>query len=219
MPDIDATIKTITSQVFDAALKFSEGDSQPGIEAEYTASLFDIMEVYTDSDQPITSFRNAFRRVANDAFNATASVGWQDGGASLPISEDLQSWTNGEIEKEIGYIDELFAQLRDLRKTGATDEQNSFMADKAEGYAGALIGIYNYAKMQAAPDRDGKWFYGDTVEHCETCSSLEGQVHPLSWYIDNNYIPQMRGSETLECGGWRCLCTIRDPKTGEQLIP
>jgi hypothetical protein len=217
---IIVTIDRITGAVLDAAfaLKFSAGQDQGGIEAEYTSSLFDIMELYVDSDQAITSFRNAFRRVANDAFNATALVGWTDAGNEAPISEDLQSWVNGEIETEISNIDSLFTDLRDLRKNGTADEQNAFIAAKAEGYAGALIGIYNYAKMQGKPEQEGEWVYGDT-DHCATCDELNGQVHPLAWFADNGYIPQQRGSGTLECGGWRCQCVIRDPKTKEQLVP
>jgi len=215
-----ATISHVIEQVQEAAfaLKFAAGQSQEGIEAEYTSSLFDIMELYVDSDQAITSFRNAFRRVANDAFNATAEIGWTDSGNEPPVSEELQTWVNGEIETEIGNIDSLFADLRELRKTGTDDEQNAFIANKAEGYAGALIGIYNYAKMSAKPEQDGEWEFGDT-DHCDTCADLNGQVHPLNWFVDNGYIPQQRGSEALDCGGWNCQCVIRDPKTKEQLIP
>jgi hypothetical protein len=216
-----AAIKTLTNSIINEALaiKFAEGDTQPQIEAEYTSSLFDIMELYTDSDQPITSFRNAFRRVMNDAFNTTAETGWTDGGASLPINDDLRSWLNSEIETEIAYIDDVFTELKELRKTGTPDEQTDFIQAKAEGYAGALIGIYDYAKMAAQPERDGEWREGDTIDKCDTCVGLDGQVHLLRWYLENGYIPQQRGSETLECGGWMCLCTIVDPKTGEQLVP
>lgn len=215
-----ATIAALIDQVQDAAfaLKFAAGQDQGGIEAEYTSALFDIMELYVDSDQAITSFRNAFRRAANDAFNATAEIGWVDAGNDPPISNELQAWVNSEITTEVGNIDSLFSKLRELRKNGTADEQNAFIADRAEGYAGALIGVYNYAKMAAKPEQEGEWQFGDT-DHCDTCADLNGQVHPLSWFADNGYIPQQRGSETLDCGGWNCQCAIIDPKTKEQLIP
>lgn len=215
------TISTIIDRVQDAAfaLKFSAGQDQGAIEAEYTSSLFDIMELYVDSDQAITSFRNAFRRAANDAFNATAEIGWVDSGNVPPMSDELQGWVNGEVEREIAYIDGLFAELRELRKTGTAEEQNTFIANKAESYAGALIGIYNYAKMSAKPEQMGVWREGPTSDKCNTCVWLDGQEHPLSWFVDGGYIPQQRGSGTLDCGGYKCQCTIVDPKTGEQLIP
>jgi hypothetical protein len=214
------TVSRIIDQVQEEtwALKFSAGQDQGGIEAEYTSSLFDIMELYVDSDQAITSFRNAFRRAANDAFNATAQVGWTDAGAKLPISSDLQSYVNGEIASEIAYIDGLFGELRDLRKTGTADEQNSFIADKAESYAGALIGIYAYAKMAGDPEREATWREGPTSDKCDTCVWLDGQTHPLSWFLDNGYIPQQRGSGTLTCGGYKCKCKLVDA-SGKQIIP
>jgi len=81
------------------------------------------------------------------------------------------------------------------------------------------VGVYAEGKMMGEPNRDGKWELGATEKYCTTCASLNGKIHPLTWYLDNGYIPQEAGSGTLECGGWNCDCTIVDPKTGEQIIP
>ena len=59
----------------------------------------------------------------------------------------------------------------------------------------------------AAGSVQGQWFYGDT-QHCKSCLWLNGQIHPVSWYIENNYIPGQPGSGTLECGGWNCKCGV-----------
>ena len=133
----------------------------------------------------------------------------------------MQDWVNAEIEKEIEFANGLFDDLRERKQNPdiTESENDAYISDRVNGYSGALIGIYNYAKMTAEKDRPGKWIYGDTVDHCETCEELNDGIHPLSWYLENDYIPRQRGSATLECGGWRCDCSIVDPESGEQLIP
>lgn len=200
-----------------ATVKFKPGMGLPAIEREYQGRLESAMSDYIDSDRSVTAFRNAFRRAANDAFNLTASAGWSDGGQDGPMSDGLQSWVNDRIDREIAFIDDLFRQLRQMRQAG--EPTADFITARAQGYTASLQGIYNYAKMAAMEDRPGKWIYGDTVQHCATCAGLHDEVHPLSYYLDNDLIPQQRGSLTLECGGWECDCSIVDPETGEQLIP
>jgi len=61
----------------------------------------------------------------------------------------------------------------------------------------------------AAGSMELTWFYGDTA-HCRTCLWLNGQTHPLAWYLEHGYIPGQPGSPTLECGGWECKCGAYD---------
>lgn len=62
------------------------------------------------------------------------------------------------------------------------------------------------------------WRLGATEEHCTTCSRLNGKRRRLSWFIKQGYIPRQNASETLECGGWQCLCGLFDSK-GKQVLP
>jgi len=201
--------------------KFSLGDDLATIEGEYHERISGAMADYMDSSRSITAFKNEFRRIVNDGFNYTAVAGWVDGGANGPMSDDLQAWVNGQIDREVEFVADLFAQLRDLRRDPEkTDEdRGSFIDARADGYAGALIGIYNYAKMEAQKNQNGQWVLGNTEEHCGTCADLDGQIHPVQWFLDHGYIPGQRGSQTLDCGGWHCDCSIINPETGEQLVP
>lgn len=201
--------------------EFSPGMGLEEVQAEYQEKLYQAMQAYLESDRPITSFRNEFRRAVNDAFTFAFVAGWADAGASGPITDDAQAWLNGRIEQEIVFADGLFAQLKALRddKALTTEERLDAAQSHAEGYTNTTTGVYAEGKMMGEPERDGTWYLGDTEEHCDTCAGLDGQTHPMSWYIKNDYIPQQNGSKTLDCGGWRCDCTIRDPKSGEVLIP
>lgn len=214
------TINRLIARIYELAAqatKFSSGQDLPEIEAEYQDRIETIILDYITSGRPVTSFRNEFRRNALVAFGLAAAAGWVEGGASGPVPEDVTSWVEQRASQEADFIDDLFSKLKDLRANSTEDEQLNFAISRAEGYTATLAGVFEYGKMTALKDRPGKWELGETEKHCSTCADLNGQVHPLSWYLDNGYIPRQSGSQTLECGGWNCDCRIVDPKTGEQL--
>jgi len=201
-------------------LKFSPGQSLEDIQAEYRDKLYVVMQDFLQSSDPVTAYRNEFDRYVNDAFTVAFIAGWADAGAS-ELTDEARNAINDHISQETQFVEALFVQLKALREDdeiGMDDKLASAQAH-ADRYAQTLVGVYALGKMMGAPERDGKWRLGATEQHCSTCAGLNGQVHPLSWYLENGYIPQERGSSTLECGGWNCDCTIVDPKTGEQLIP
>lgn len=207
-----------------AAAKFNAGQELADIEDEYNTKLYGVMDDYTSSEKPITAFRNAFKRVVYEGFFATGQAGWIDAGKTGPISDELTAYINDRFDRETAYIDDLFAELKAKRKDGTPDEIASYIKQRADGYTGTLEGVYNYAKMSGNREQMGVWRYGDTVNHCETsggkigCADLEGEVHPLAWFIERGYIPRQKGSTTLVCGGWKCDCRVEDPETGERLI-
>lgn len=201
--------------------EFSPGQSIADVKAEYQDTLYQAMEEYLRSSRSVVIDRNKFNRCISDGFTMAFYAGWADAGASGPITDEAQAWLNGRIEQEKAFVAPLFSDLKALRE----DETLSIEAKlqraqyHAENYTNTVTGVYAQAEMMAQPERDGRWELGATEEHCDTCAGLNGKTHPLSWYIDNGYIPQEAGSQTLTCGGWHCDCRIVDPKTGDQLIP
>jgi hypothetical protein len=208
-------------QIAPASLfEFSPGQGLDEIMAEYQDKLFVVMQDYLYSSDPVTAYRNEFNRYINDAFTVAFVAGWADAGASA-LTDEAQSVLSGLISSEIQFADSLFTQLKTLLEDDEIpiDDKLDAAHAHAEGYTQTLVGVYAEGKMMGDPERDGKWELGATEQHCTTCADLNGKTHPLSWYLDNGYIPQEAGSGTLECGGWNCSCIIVDPKTGVQLIP
>jgi len=200
--------------------EFNPGMGLEEIKGEYSSTLYSAMAGYLESEKSIVSFRNEVRRAVNDAFTLAYIAGWADAGASgeLPLADRL--WLNDRIEKEIGFADGLFAELKSIRADSgiSQDEKYNWCRARASGYTGTLDGIYAQGKMKGNPYKMGTWRLGGTKEHCDTCAMLDGQEHPVHWFIDNGYIPQERGSATLQCGGWHCECRIEDID-GNQIIP
>jgi hypothetical protein len=200
------------------ALKFSAGQSLEDIESEYATTLYEIMDDYSNHDRPVTSYRNRYNRAVNDAFNGAVVAGWVDGGANGPIPGALQDWTNERISSENGFVSGMFSDLKELRAKGDMDALANFIQARAQGYTATLEGVYLYGKSYAINERPGLFQLGQTEKHCGTCAGLDGQVHPISWYRDNNYIPRQPGNDNFDCSGYHCDCHVIDPETQEVLL-
>lgn len=72
----------------------------------------------------------------------------------------------------------------------------------------AMRSLGAQGKMSAQRNALGTWEFGDTEDHCDSCSRLAGQRHRVKWFRSKGFIPREPGSETLECGGWNCDCRI-----------
>jgi hypothetical protein len=52
------------------------------------------------------------------------------------------------------------------------------------------------------------WVYGD-ADHCSTCEQLNGIVAYASEWETLGVKPQSPPNPLLQCGGWRCKCSLR----------
>ena len=162
----------------------------------------------------VTSPRNAFKRGMVEAFGAAFDTGWRDGGGTGMPDVDALAWFNPRVEAEFGFIDMLFAQIKDLRKDGEFD-YFSFVTQKADGYVRTLRDIYNMGKMFASKNKmltfDGEDGKPDNI--CQstggTCVRLKGQRHRASWWISHGLVPY-RGNPNYDCGAWECRHYLRD---------
>lgn len=67
----------------------------------------------------------------------------------------------------------------------------------------SLRAIYYVGLNEAATGNLFQWQLGNTIDHCETCSTLNGQVHSLATWMKSGFTP---GCTCLECGGYQCDC-------------
>ena len=107
------------------------------------------------------------------------------------------------MNEELGYLDDLFASLRDLRGTVDADAEAQLRAD---GYAATLDAVYAEGILRGKKNQMLTWHYGDT-DHCDTCAKLDEQRHSAKWYVQRDYIPRKPGA-AMDCGGYRCQCYL-----------
>jgi hypothetical protein len=165
------------------------------------------------------SFGDAVQRMAtvvSRAYVETAELAWVEAGAELPLDAETAAWARSQLDAQLGYVDQLFEDLKELRKSGDFDAGEVATA-RAAGYASGLDGFYNEAVLRGKKNQMVTWHLGATEKHCKTCASLDGKSHRISWYIDHDYIPRKNGA-AMECGGWRCDCSLVDKDGNEVTI-
>jgi hypothetical protein len=67
------------------------------------------------------------------------------------------------------------------------------------------LGLANIAQALGHPEERYEWVLGATVQHCDDCARLNGQVHTGDEWKRSGFMPQGRN---LKCGGWHCDCKL-----------
>lgn len=171
----------------------------------YRGVITDSLVTYFEGGS-VTGPRNHFRQAAQEAFYDAFLLGWEQTNKP-PLDEDAQMWLDRELNAEFAHIDQLFVQIKELRKDSEFDFF-SWVTQRADGYIQTMMSIYNAGIMWGRKYQMLTWFFGD-AEHCDTCNELNGQRHQARWYISRNYFPGRPGSDMV-CGGYRCKCHLEN---------
>jgi hypothetical protein len=67
--------------------------------------------------------------------------------------------------------------------------------------------VRNQAKVVSCGNQKLMWTLG-IAEHCSSCMKLAGQVRRASFWRASGIWPRQAGSHLLECGGFRCQCSL-----------
>lgn len=193
------------------ALK-ADGDISD-INAAYHDQITEILTGYFESGGAVTSAKNQIKRAMVESFGGAFDGGWVDGGQDLPADEEALAWFNERVNAEMGFIDMLLENAKELRKEEEPD-YFTWITSRADAFTNSVSSVYNTAVMFAKKNQMLTWQYGD-ADHCATCESLNGQRHRASWYIAHDYIPGRPGA-AMDCGGYRCKCSLVDPE-GNQI--
>jgi hypothetical protein len=181
-----------------AALKAS-GD-YTSIRAEMSGEIHDAVYDYLTGSGNVTAYRSAMALAVSAAYIAAADAGYQEGGGELPLDADTAAWARGQLDAQLGFIDQLFESLRDLRKEGDVNATAEALA-RANGYASSLDQLYSEAATRGAKNKMLTFVGSDGKESCKDCKRMKGQRHRASWWIEHDMVP---GSSAYECGGWQC---------------
>lgn len=137
-------------------------------------------------------------------------------------SATIAAWVSEQLGYVAGLWDAVDKLLDDFER--GLIKQPDFIARRRALYE--RIGLWGQSlrdlgsagKASALANMMCTWRLGATEKHCRTCARLNGKRKRLKWFTSRGYYPQQNGSETLECGGWRCECVLRDDK-GKVILP
>lgn len=162
----------------------------------------------------VVSSRNEFKQATITAFSDAFDSGWLDGGAELPISDEALSWIESRLNEEFIYIEELFDQMKELRRDKEFD-YFAWVSTRADGYTRTLREIYNEARLMVTSNIMVTFTGSSGRESCADCKRLHGQRHKLQWFIDRDVVPPFGGG--LECSPGRHCEHYLETDKGEQV--
>jgi hypothetical protein len=184
----------------------AEGGNLGAINKEYHDAVTAALLAYLEGGS-VTGPRNSFRRAMVEAFGSAADMGWTEGGGSLPFDGEALEWFNARVEAEMGFVNMLFQQAKELR--GQEDfDALAWASERADGYTNTLKEVYNNLRLRVMDNIMVTFDGDDGATPCDTCKKLKGKRHKLSWFISRGYIPP-HGSG-LDCSkGGHCQHGLR----------
>ena len=149
--------------------------------------------------------------------------------ADLIQAQLTRAWNEGMRENDLDPVEDMEPEWQEILDGLILDEYNyvdGFAADivagrdpdvpEHEGWAQFLARAVIWANRYndvvntsiiTTKEQKLLWVYGDT-DHCTTCERLNGIVAWASEWDEAGVKPQSPPNDNLECGGWRCQCTL-----------
>jgi hypothetical protein len=205
-------VPAVVEHLSEATIKAAGYD---GIRTVLNGAVFGSVFGYL-SGGSLSDANNRMATAVSRAYIETVELAYQEGGGELPLDDDTAVWARAQLDAQLGYVDELFAGLRELRRAGDFDAGEVATA-RAAGYASGLDGFFVEAKMRGSKNIVLTWHLGATEKHCKDCAKLDGQSHKISWYVERDYIPRKNGA-SMECGGYNCSCFLTDRSGNEYTV-
>lgn len=131
-----------------------------------------------------------------------------EGFTDFTLPDYLQSALTQMIVSQYSFVDQYFRDIVDSRIDGTSIDP---LLARAELWANRYNEAYNEAVRLITLNEGGnlEWVYGDDIEvHCDTCQNLNGIVARASEWDTLGVFPQGAPNSRLQCGGWRCGCTL-----------
>jgi hypothetical protein len=152
----------------------------------------------------IDSIANLISGQLLDAYQqAIADQGFTD----FFLPDYLQASLDELILKQYDYVDQFYRDIVDARLDGKPVEP---LLARAELWAQRWTEAYNEATRLMTVQNGGnlEWVEGDTQDKCSTCLALDGIVAWASEWDMLGVKPQNAPNKKIECGGWKCGCSL-----------
>ncbi len=124
-----------------------------------------------------------------------------------PVADMEPEWQeklDAIILNEYNYVDNFAADIVDAAKNETGWDA---LLARAELWANRYTDTVNIAIL-TTKEQKLVWRLGATEEHCDTCAALNGIVAWASEWQLADVHPQSPPNDALDCGGWRCDCSL-----------
>lgn len=132
---------------------------------------------------------------------------WNIGAAECSISPDdmtEEEKTQRSImaSSQFGYIPGLAAYI--LSNNRASGAKLGDLQPRLDMWSNRYRESVSRGQAMACYDLKARWAFGGTVEHCDSCQTLVGQVRRMSFW-QAHIMPQ---DKRLACRGYKCNCRL-----------
>lgn len=154
-----------------------------------------------------------FTFVFGDLITGQLTKAWNEGMLENGVLEDdmTDEWRimlGDIITQEKGQVGEYANAI--ISASMLTNEPIDPLLARASLWANRYQDVYNQAVIATADEKTKlEWVMGATEEHCSTCYALNGLVAYAREWEEMAVKPQQPPNTMLECGGWRCQCSLQ----------
>lgn len=193
---------------------------------DYRSELGDDLQNALDGDLLVGECRKRHKRYLSTYGEQAYIEGLRAGGVDDELSEEdqaaIDTWVSEQSEFIGAYWDDVQKAINEFDNGIITQDEYkarrlNFEA-RLDTWTQALAVLEAQGRASAQGNMMVTWHLGKTEKHCKTCARLDGKRRRLKWFMDNGYIPQEPGSDTLQCGGYNCDCTLKSDK-GRVIVP
>jgi len=132
---------------------------------------------------------------------------WTDEEGQGEFPDYLQVSLDDMILGQYDFVDQYYRDIVDARLDQTSIDP---LLMRAGMWALRWTEAYNEAVRLITLENGGnmEWVEGDTEHKCDTCLALDGKVARASEWDALGLRPQNAPNKKLECGGWRCGCSL-----------
>lgn len=178
----------------------------PGLRAEYKRNITTAMDDYLTSQDKATAHKSAYKRAMNEAFPEAFYIGYEEAsGSREDVDKDADEWLTARMNEEIGYIDQLFVSLKQLRDSFIAGDikiadLRDEVAARADGYLNSLDIVYNTGRLYGKKNQMLTMVGDDGAESCDDCRKRKGKRYSARKWLAIGFPP----SRDFQCRGYRC---------------
>lgn len=164
------------------------------------------LDLYRGGD--VGAFIDDFAAAIENQLTRAWNEGAREVGVELGDMEDEDKQIIDDIvSSEYDHVLDLAQAIQDAQSLDKDEFRSQFRSR-----IDLWINRYNDVRSQAMIYFGGKerlvWRMGATEEHCATCAALDGIVAYATEWEESGVAPQGAPNDALECGGWRCDCSL-----------
>jgi len=190
------------------------GKITQALDAEYKTEAFyqrvldkDVRDLY-NGKMDRGAFVDDMVRLIDQQFDRAWNEGMRENGLD-PKADMTDAWAKELDDTKVRELDYVESFADDITQAGKDGTDIKPLRDRVGLWTNRYNQVVNQAQITTANKEDKfAWRLGATEQHCETCQKLNGIVATAKDWQESGYKPQHAPNAMLECGGWRCDCSM-----------